>query len=157
MEVLGIQVLEDASIDDYDAVVVLDTATPNQLEDWGEKVMRSSVKKIFIDHHTPHPSMIDIADYTMIDESATSTCELVYRIYSSWGVEPTPVVARALLLGITYDSRHLSIATPTTLKTASVLSREHREAQGRPEDAAPRSHELDFSHIPAELVPGLCG
>jgi nanoRNase/pAp phosphatase (c-di-AMP/oligoRNAs hydrolase) len=121
MEVLGIQVLEDASIDDYDAVVVLDTATPNQLEDWGEKVMRSSVKKIFIDHHTPHPSMIDIADYTMIDESATSTCELVYRIYSSWGVEPTPVVARALLLGITYDSRHLSIATPTTLKTASVL------------------------------------
>ena len=121
MEDLGIQVLKEASIDDYDALVVLDTASPNQLEDWGERVMESSARKIIIDHHTPHPGMMEIANYTMIDESATSTCELVYRIYSSWGVEPTPVVARALLLGIAYDSRHLTIATPTTLNAASAL------------------------------------
>ena len=121
MEALSIQVLDEASIDDYDVLVILDTATPNQLEDWGEKVWESSAKKIFIDHHSPHPSMVEVADYSMIDESATSTCELVYRIYSSWGAVPTPVVARALLIGIAYDSRHFSIATPNTLSAASAL------------------------------------
>jgi nanoRNase/pAp phosphatase (c-di-AMP/oligoRNAs hydrolase) len=65
--------------------------------------------------------MMEVADYSIIDESATSTCELVYRIYSGWGVEPTPDVARALLLGIAYDSRHFSIATPGTLNAASAL------------------------------------
>jgi nanoRNase/pAp phosphatase (c-di-AMP/oligoRNAs hydrolase) len=146
METLGIQVLEDISISDYDTVVVLDTATPNQLEGWWRKVMVSMVKKIIIDHHTPHPSMMAVADYSIIDESATSTCELVYRVYSNWGVEPTPNVARALLIGIAYDSRHLSIATPTTLSTASALlkidgSLEEvllmlRTERGRPESIA---------------------
>jgi nanoRNase/pAp phosphatase (c-di-AMP/oligoRNAs hydrolase) len=121
MEALGIQVLDEASIDDYDVLVILDTATLNQLEDWGKKVSESSAKKIFIDHHKTHPSMKEIADYSMIDESATSTCELVYRIYSRWGIDPTPVVARALLLGIAYDSKHFSIATPKTLNAASAL------------------------------------
>jgi nanoRNase/pAp phosphatase (c-di-AMP/oligoRNAs hydrolase) len=121
MEALSIQVLDGASINDYDAIVVLDTATLNQLEDWGDKVSESNAKKIFIDHHTPHPSMMEIADYSMIDESATSTCELVYRIYSSLGIIPTPVVARALLVGIAFDSRHFSIATPPTLNAASAL------------------------------------
>jgi len=121
MEAQGIQVLDEASIDDYDVIVILDTATPNQLGDWGEKLSESSAKKIFIDHHKTHPSMIEIADYSMIDESITSTCELVYRIYVGLGIEPTPEVAHALLIGIAYDSRHFSIATSTTLKAASSL------------------------------------
>jgi nanoRNase/pAp phosphatase (c-di-AMP/oligoRNAs hydrolase) len=121
MEGLGIHVLDEASIGDYDVLVVLDTATLKQLEDWGEKLAESSSKKILIDHHSPHPSTMEVADYSMIDESATSTCELVYRLYSGWGIVPTQVVARALLLGIAYDSRHFSIATPNTLKTASAL------------------------------------
>ena len=121
MEALSIQALDEASINDYDAIVILDTATPNQLGDWGDKIPESKAKKIFIDHHTPHPNMTELADYSMIDESATSTCELVYRIYSGMGIAPTPAVARALLTGIAYDSRHFTIATPSTLNTASTL------------------------------------
>ncbi|MEE8355117.1 MAG: DHH family phosphoesterase [Candidatus Bathyarchaeia archaeon] len=121
MEALGIEALGEASIDDYDALVILDTASLNQLEDWGERVSESNAKKIFIDHHSVHPSMVEIADYTLIDESATSTCELVYQIYSSLGITPTPAVARALLIGIAYDSKHFAIATPTTLNAASAL------------------------------------
>jgi nanoRNase/pAp phosphatase (c-di-AMP/oligoRNAs hydrolase) len=121
MDAQEIQALDEASIDDYDVLVILDTATPNQLEDWGEKLPESSAKKIFIDHHKTHPSTTEIADYSLIDESATSTCELVYRIYSGLGIDPTPDVAHALLLGIAYDSRHFSIATPNTLNAASAL------------------------------------
>jgi len=121
MESLGIQTLDEASIDDYDALVILDTASLNQLEDWGDQVSQSSAKKIFIDHHSTHPSILEIADHAMIDESATSTCELVYTIYSCMGITPTPTVARAPLLGIAYDSRHFSIATPSTLNAASGL------------------------------------
>ena len=121
MDALGIQVQNEAFIDDYDTIVILDTATPIQLGDWGEKLSKSSAKKIIIDHHSKHPTMMKISNYSMIDESATSTCELVYNIYSGMGVKPTPIVARALLLGIVYDSRHFFIATPNTLNAASAL------------------------------------
>lgn len=121
MEAREIRALDEASIDDYDALVILDTATLSQLEDWGEKLAETSAKKIFIDHHKTHPSTMEIADYSLIDESATSTCELVYRVYSGLGVDPTPDVAHALLLGIAYDSKHFSIATPNTLNAASAL------------------------------------
>jgi len=121
MEAQEIQALDEASIDDYDVLVILDTATPNQLEDWGNKLPESSAKIIFIDHHKTHPSTTEIADYSLIDETATSTCELVYRVYSGLGIVPTPDVAHALLLGIAYDSRHFSIATPNTLSAASAL------------------------------------
>lgn len=121
METLGITTLTDASIDQYDTLVILDTATPNQLADWGEKLPVSTAKKIIIDHHKKHPAMTEIADYSMVDEDATSTCELVHTIYTGLGIQPTPAVAHALLIGIAYDSRHFAIATPGTLKAASAL------------------------------------
>jgi nanoRNase/pAp phosphatase (c-di-AMP/oligoRNAs hydrolase) len=37
------------------------------------------------------------------------------------GIAPTSDVARALLIGIAYDSKHFTIATPTTLNAASAL------------------------------------
>jgi nanoRNase/pAp phosphatase (c-di-AMP/oligoRNAs hydrolase) len=121
MKTREIPTLTQASIDDYDTLILLDTATPNQLADWATIVQEFKAKKIFIDHHKTHPDTEKLADYTFIDESATSTCELVHRIYTGLGIDPSPEVAHALLLGIAYDSRHFSIATPDTLNAASAL------------------------------------
>ncbi|MGD2142506.1 MAG: DHH family phosphoesterase [Candidatus Bathyarchaeota archaeon] len=121
MESLKITAEEEVYISNYNTLVILDTATLNQLEDWGELVEKAEAEKIFIDHHTIHETVKSIASILIIDEKATSTCELVYGIYEAFGIVPQPDVARALLAGIAYDSRHFSIATPKTLKAASRL------------------------------------
>ncbi len=121
MEELGIEASADPSIDGADALVIVDTATLNQLDGFGEIVASAAVPKVFIDHHAPHPSIAAIASYTIIDESVSSTCEIVHNLYKGLGITPSANVARALLVGIAYDSRHFSIGSSQTLKSASQL------------------------------------
>ncbi len=121
IENFNIKIIENPSENDYDVLVILDTASLSQLEDWEKKVQQSKAIIIVIDHHTPHPKMMDISDYVFVDESATSTCEIIYQYYKDSNVKPSKDVARALLVGIAYDSKHFSIATPKTLKAASSL------------------------------------
>jgi nanoRNase/pAp phosphatase (c-di-AMP/oligoRNAs hydrolase) len=121
MEKLGIVASSNLSLDGVDAIVVVDTATMNQLDGFGEIVASADVPKLFIDHHSPHPSIAAIASTTIIDESVSSTCEIVHNLYKGLGITPSANVARALLVGIAYDSRHFSIGTSQTLKSASQL------------------------------------
>jgi nanoRNase/pAp phosphatase (c-di-AMP/oligoRNAs hydrolase) len=121
MEELGIEASVNPSLNGTDALVVVDTATLNQLDDFGEIVGSAVVPKVFIDHHSPHPSISAIASYRIIDESVSSTCEIVYNLYKGLGITPSANVARALLVGIAYDSRHFSIGSSGTLKSASQL------------------------------------
>jgi nanoRNase/pAp phosphatase (c-di-AMP/oligoRNAs hydrolase) len=121
IENFGINIVENPSEYDYDIFVMLDTASLSQLEDWEKKVQKSNAIIIVIDHHIPHPKMMEITEYVFVNESATSTCEIIYQYYKDSNVKPSRNVARALLVGIAYDSRHFSIATPQTLKVASSL------------------------------------
>jgi phosphoesterase RecJ-like protein len=121
MKELGIEASEAISLDGADAIVVVDTATLNQLEELGEAVASAVVPKVFIDHHSPHQTVAAIATCHIVDESASSTCEIVHNLYEGFGVTPPPDVARALLVGIAYDSRHFSLGTSQTLRSASKL------------------------------------
>jgi len=121
MAELGIEASKNLSLGGADAIVVVDTATMNQLDGFGEIVKSADVPKIFIDHHSPHQTIASIASYTIIDESASSTCEIVHDLYKGFGITPSANVARALLIGIAFDSRHFSIGTSKTLKSASQL------------------------------------
>jgi len=118
---IGIEVSAQASPDDADVIVTLDTATITQLEDWGDKVSSSEIPKIIIDHHTPHMSLSKISSLRIVDEAATSTCEIVYGLYEALGIPVSPETARALLVGMAFDSRHFSIGTARTLDVASRL------------------------------------
>jgi nanoRNase/pAp phosphatase (c-di-AMP/oligoRNAs hydrolase) len=121
MDELGIAVLDDASIDDYELLLVCDTATLRQLEAWGDMVSSAEISKIFIDHHSPHPEVSKISSLHLVDEGASSTCEIVYAIYKKYGITPSSITARALLLGILFDSKHLRLATPRTIQYVSEL------------------------------------
>jgi len=55
------------------------------------------------------------------NEEASSTCEIVYRLFKEAEVELTEVEAKALFLGIAFDTRHFIIATSTTLKIVADL------------------------------------
>lgn len=121
MDELGIAVLDGASIDDYELLLIPDTATLRQLEAWGDLVSSAKMSKIFVDHHSPHPEVSKISSLHLLDEGASSTCEIVYTIYKKYCIAPSSTTARALMLGILFDSKHLRLATSRTIQYFSEL------------------------------------
>lgn len=121
MEELKIEVNHEPTIDDYQTIVMADTATLEQLEEWGDIVASTKIPKVIIDHHSPHSKTISLASIYVVNEEATSTCEIVYKLYEKYGFEPSETVAKALLLGIAYDSKHFSIGTPESYQIISDL------------------------------------
>lgn len=109
------------SIEKADLIVLLDTNTIQQLEEWGERVKASQSPLIVIDHHASHPETERLATICVADEEASSTCEIVYRFFKEAEVELAEVEAKALFLGIAFDTRHFVIATSTTLKIVADL------------------------------------
>jgi len=121
LEELGVTVLDEASIDDYELLLIPDTATLRQLEAWGDLVASAEIPKVFIDHHSPHPDVSKTASLHIVDEGASSTCEIVYAVYKKYGFTPSSTTARALMLGILFDSRHLRLASTRTIQSVSEL------------------------------------
>ena len=109
------------NIEGADLIVLLDTNTIQQLGEWSEKVKASNSPLIVIDHHASHPETERLATMLVADEEASSTCDIVYRFFKEAKVEPTEVEAKALFLGIAFDTRHFVIATSTTLKIVADL------------------------------------
>ncbi len=108
-------------IEKADLIVLLDTNTIQQLDEWSERVKASNSPLIVIDHHASHPETERLATMCVADEEASSTCEIVYRLFKEAEVELTEVEAKALFLGIAFDTRHFVIATSTTLKIVADL------------------------------------
>jgi nanoRNase/pAp phosphatase (c-di-AMP/oligoRNAs hydrolase) len=105
---------------DYDLLLAVDIGHMELLKDWSEKLRRSTGVKVLIDHHpaqegTPY-------DQSVVDTSASSAAELVYRLLKGSGVEPDARVAQALLIAILFDSQHLSIAGAETLRAVVELT-----------------------------------
>lgn len=121
MEKLGITAGEVSPSDHADALVVLDTATLSQLADWGGVVASSEAPRVFIDHHSPHPEIRSIASMFIVDEAASSTCEIVHGLFEGYGFSPSRGVADALLAGMAFDSRHFTIGTASTFRSVSRL------------------------------------
>jgi nanoRNase/pAp phosphatase (c-di-AMP/oligoRNAs hydrolase) len=108
-------------IEEADIIILLDTNTVQQLGEWGERVKASKAALIVIDHHASHPQTESLATLSVADEKASSTCEIVYRLYKEAQVELLPVDAQALFLGIAFDTRHFILASSTTFKVIADL------------------------------------
>ncbi len=110
---IPMEVLEDANLDDYNNVVVVDSCTDTMLGirdfDWS--------RAIVIDHH----SGADGRNFrhSLIDEEATSTCELVWSLLKSEKIDE--IIGLALLTGIIGDSGNFHHAKADTLSRASEI------------------------------------
>ena len=118
---LPVELTPQPRIEKADLIVLLDTNTIQQLDEWSERVKASNSPLIVIDHHASHPETERLATMCVVDEEASSTCEIVYRFFKDAEVELTEVEAKALFLGIAFDTRHFIIATSTTLKIVADL------------------------------------
>jgi nanoRNase/pAp phosphatase (c-di-AMP/oligoRNAs hydrolase) len=101
--------------------VLLDTNTIQQLDNLAEKVKTGKAPIIVIDHHAAHPETLQLATLCITNEEASSTCEIVYNFYRQASTKPGSEEAKALFLGIAFDTRHFVLANSSTLKNIAEL------------------------------------
>jgi nanoRNase/pAp phosphatase (c-di-AMP/oligoRNAs hydrolase) len=147
-EFLPIKVTTQPSIEKADAMVLLDTNTIQQLDNLTEKVKSSKAPIIVIDHHAAHPETEQIAKLCITNEESSSTCEIIYSFYKEMSVKPNENEAKALFLGIAFDTRHFVLANSSTLKTVAELIDAGMNAQ---EALSMLSLPMDFSERVARL------
>ncbi|NWG11690.1 DHH family phosphoesterase [Candidatus Bathyarchaeota archaeon] len=145
---LPITVKTQPNIEKADVVVLLDTNTIQQLDNLAEKVKDSKVPIMVIDHHAAHPETEQIAKLCITNEESSSTCEIIYNFYKETGVKPNENEAKALFLGIAFDTRHFVLANSSTLKTVAELIDAGVNAQ---ETLSMLSLPMDFSERVARL------
>lgn len=121
LDTLPIKLTSNPQIEEADAIILLDTNTIQQLDGWAERVKTSKSPIIVIDHHARHPETERLATLTIAEENASSTCEIVYRFFMDMNVRFATIEAKALFLGIAFDTRHFILANSTTLKIVADL------------------------------------
>lgn len=121
LQALPAKLTANPNIESADLLVLLDTNTVQQLGAWGGRVTASKAALVVIDHHASHPETERLAALTVADEKASSTCEIVFRLFKEAGVELKQAEAKALFLGIAFDTRHFVLATSATFKAVADL------------------------------------
>jgi len=118
---LPVKLTSEPHIKEADVIVLLDTNTTQQLDEWGEQVETSDAPVIVIDHHASHPETERLATICVAEEEASSTCEIIHRFFKEAGVKPDENEAKALFLGIAFDTRHFILASSNTFKAVADL------------------------------------
>ncbi|MEM2147009.1 MAG: DHH family phosphoesterase [Candidatus Bathyarchaeia archaeon] len=145
---LPIKVETKPNVENADVIMLLDTNTIQQLNNLADKVKNSKAPIIVIDHHAAHPETEKTAKLCITDENASSTCEIIYRFYKETNTKINETEAKALFIGIAFDTRHFVLANSSTLKTIAELIDTGVNAQ---EALAILSLPMDFSERVARL------
>jgi nanoRNase/pAp phosphatase (c-di-AMP/oligoRNAs hydrolase) len=121
LEYLPIEVKAQPNVEKANVIILLDTNTIQQLDNLVEKIKNSKAPIIVVDHHAAHPETERSAKLCITNEEASSTCEMIYGFFKESGFKTNENEAKALFLGITFDTRHFILANSSTLKTIAEL------------------------------------
>lgn len=105
----------------FDLLVTLDSASVGMLTKKIPFHLPPSLFVINIDHHYLNEKYGDI---NLVDDKTGSLGEVLYNLFSDWGVEVTPAIATCLMTGIAGDTgtfRFASGVSPETFKVTSDL------------------------------------
>ncbi len=111
----------ESIIKDAETIIALDTNSPSRFSALKESVLQSYALKLCIDHH-PDPEAF--ADLYVIDEPATSTGEIVFKLLKYLGENAiTPPIAEALYAAIMTDTGSFRFpkTNPETHRIAAEL------------------------------------
>ena len=109
------------NVENAEAIILLDTNTLQQLDGLAERVSKTKSPIIVVDHHSAHPETQAVSKFCIIKEEAPSTCSIIYSFYNEQGIKPNLNEARALFIGIAFDTRHFVLANSSTFKAISDL------------------------------------
>lgn len=118
--ILPIEIVYQPHIEEADVLFLVDTNTVQQLDMLCKKILPDQ-PLVVVDHHSSHPETERLAALYVSDVTASSTCEVVYRLFEEAEVKPSIDEAKALFLGIAFDTRHFVIANSGTFKVLSSL------------------------------------
>jgi phosphoesterase RecJ-like protein len=88
-----------------DLVICTDFNAPSRIGALGDKMLTLACPKLMIDHHL-HPT--DFADFIVSVPEASSTCELVYDVLSTFNVQLSTDIATCLYTGLMTDTGNFS-------------------------------------------------
>jgi phosphoesterase RecJ-like protein len=91
----------ELKLDDYDAMLVVDTGTWSQLPGLREHVEKWPKPKLVVDHHLTQE---DWADVKLVDTTAGAAGEIIEELLMKWGVELDRGISTALFLAIVSDT-----------------------------------------------------
>ena len=113
--------LREARRQRLEHVVVVDTRNPRRLGEAWDLIRRDEPEIVLIDHHVEEDEALG-ADEVVAAE-AGATCTVVAGLFRERGIEPTPLEASLLLMGIYEDTGGLSFrdTTPEDLRSAAWL------------------------------------
>jgi phosphoesterase RecJ-like protein len=120
-EHLPITVNLKPNIESAETIVLLDMNTVEQLDEVADVIKKSPAPKIVIDHHAPNAETMQICKVCLVDEKAAANCELIYRLFSQAEAEPNLNEAKALFVGIAFDTRHFALANSPTFEIIAKL------------------------------------
>lgn len=109
------------NVEKAQAIILLDTNTVQQLDHLAERVVKTSAPIILIDHHIAHPETQKICRLCITNEEAASTCDIIYGFYKEQNLKPDLNEAKALFLGMAFDTRHFVLANSATFKAVADL------------------------------------
>lgn len=148
LQYLQIEVKTQPNMDKADVIILLDTNTVQQLNNLAEKIKNAKAPLIVIDHHAAHPETERLAKLCITKEEASSTCEIIYSFFKEIGLNVNEKEAKAIFLGIVFDTRHFVLASSSTLKVIAELVNAGVNAQ---EALSTLSLPMDFSERVARL------
>lgn len=117
---IDLEYLRDWDGEYYERVVVVDTGSLEQLGSF-QDVLNRKVQLVIIDHHKPSLKLHGRAEVKAVCEEATSTVEIVVRIFERLKYKPSPSLSSLMLLGLAFDTKYFQIASAQAFKTAYKL------------------------------------
>lgn len=121
------QIKRDFLIGDFDAVVLLDngdlrrTGFPDRIL----KIRERGIPLVNIDHH-PKNDLWKCVTINYVNDSASSSSELVFEILNGLNWKITPTIATSLLTGIFYDTggfQHTNTSTFVLTAVSELLNK----------------------------------
>lgn len=108
------------NLDDFDALLVVDTGTWSQLPGLKERILAWSRPKLVLDHHQTQENW---ASHKLVDPKAAAAGEIAAQLLKRWGITIDSPIATALYLAIVSDTGwfHFSNTQPRTLRVAADL------------------------------------
>jgi len=121
LERMPITVNMKPNIESADVIVFVDLNTIDQLDQVADTIRNSAAPKIIVDHHYPNPDTDKICRLCIIDQKAAANCEIIYRLFKQAKVKPDHNEAKALFVGIAFDTRHFALANASTFRIVAGL------------------------------------
>ncbi|MBR9923035.1 MAG: bifunctional oligoribonuclease/PAP phosphatase NrnA [Bacteroidetes bacterium] len=142
-------------IERADVIFALDYNALDRIDKTGELIYSAKAKKVMIDHHL-YPE--GFADYQLSEESASSTCELIYDFIQllDKDISITPLIGECLFTGILTDTGSFKYSTSPKLFriVAKLLERgvDDVKIQGMVFNCLPEKHLRLLGHCLANRM-----